>query len=245
MPPKIIKVKPKKAQKQSGSVYRIDCLCGCEGFYIGSTSESLSKRMAGHRRDMKLYQRPLYNHMREVDDPDQFTISLVERVEFNTREELAARENYYIRTLGAIKNGFNRRIEVSSADADIRKTLTERTKKWSADNKDRYKCMKPGCTYATPRRLGLLSHLARKHNDRTTVVEPPPIRNRVYNCMASIAPVASNNEQESNEQETSIPKPNKELNTDEENRIHFMLSRFAKTGIISAVDRRFLQSIYT
>jgi hypothetical protein len=89
--------------------------------YIGSTTQTLSLRMGGHRRDYKRQYNNLTSfHIVKYDDA---YIELLEEVECNTKEELHAREGHYIRTLNCVN-----------------KCMTGRTdKQWREDNKEQQK----------------------------------------------------------------------------------------------------------
>lgn len=78
-----------------GKVYRLDCKCGCEGFYIGSTVKTLNERITAHRSRMKTRNHKLYQHMREVG-PDMFSITLIEHVEFIEYLKMKEAEHYDI-----------------------------------------------------------------------------------------------------------------------------------------------------
>lgn len=94
-----------------GKVYRIDCGCGCNKFYIGSTTQKLSQRLANHKSASKRgTASKLYIHMREVDN-NNFLISEIEKPTTASKPELKALENKWIIATNAIKLGFNGRLE--------------------------------------------------------------------------------------------------------------------------------------
>ena len=87
----------------NGKIYKIlnhiDDKC-----YIGSTTQSLSKRMGKHRIDMKnsiKCNRMLYKHMIE-HGTEQFYIELVENYPCQSVEELRKREGELIRLYGTL-----------------------------------------------------------------------------------------------------------------------------------------------
>ena len=93
--------------------------------YVGSTCQSLSKRLSKHRREVnsrKSQTIPPYIKMREIGK-EHFYIELLEEYPCNNNEQLRAREGHYIREKGTL----NGRIE-------------ERThKEWKEENKERLK----------------------------------------------------------------------------------------------------------
>ena len=68
--------------------------------YVGSTIQPLSKRMNEHRstcnNSYKKVNVKLYQSMREIGQ-DNFYIELIETYPCNSKEELKAKEGYYIR----------------------------------------------------------------------------------------------------------------------------------------------------
>ena len=74
-----------------------------DDIYVGSTTSSLSKRMAMHRIDMKGYKknRRVYVKMNELG-VEQFYIELIENYPCETLEQLRQREGYYIRKMGTL-----------------------------------------------------------------------------------------------------------------------------------------------
>jgi hypothetical protein len=96
-------------QKMVAFIYRIDCSCGCERFYVGSTINSVRSRFSQHkyaaRKGLNL---KLYQHMREVGF-DKFSVHILKCIRHsiskpNLREKL---EGEYIESLDTVANGFN------------------------------------------------------------------------------------------------------------------------------------------
>ena len=90
--------------------------------YVGSTTQTLCKRMAKHRVDMhsktKLH-RPLYIKMKEYG-VDCFYIELIEECPCENKEQLRRREGHFIREIGTLNM-----------------ILAGRTKKeWTTDNNE-------------------------------------------------------------------------------------------------------------
>jgi len=93
--------------------------------YYGSTCETLSRRMAGHRRHFKMYKNGKYYYITSFKILELTTakIELVENYPCNSKEQLLQREGFYIRNNDCIN-----------------KYIPDRTKKeWVEDNKDKIK----------------------------------------------------------------------------------------------------------
>eukprot|EP00438_Fugacium_kawagutii_P018336 Skav212485 [mRNA] locus=scaffold385:584863:585342:- [translate_table: standard] len=75
--------------------------------YIGATCQSLSMRMAGHRRTKNLTGKnknmKLYQKMRELGE-EHFYIELVEETPCENKEQLRAIEGEYIRSIGTLNH---------------------------------------------------------------------------------------------------------------------------------------------
>lgn len=72
--------------------------------YVGSTANTLERRMTGHRRDMKTEgtkRRKLYSLMNEIGG-DKFFIELIEDYPCSSKLELLAREGFYVRDRGTL-----------------------------------------------------------------------------------------------------------------------------------------------
>ena len=87
-----------------GKIYKIWNTVDSE-IYVGSTCKNtLAERMAQHRSNFKLgVQYKLYQHMRTVG-VDNFHIELIQSYPCNSKDELCAREGYWIRQLNASLN---------------------------------------------------------------------------------------------------------------------------------------------
>ena len=68
-------------------------------YYIGSTCDSLSKRLYKHRSNNKKYENGLYNYVSSniITQYDDNYIELLELFPCNSKEELTAREGQLIR----------------------------------------------------------------------------------------------------------------------------------------------------
>ena len=72
-----------------------------DDIYIGSTYQALSKRLYEHKSDSNEGKGELYKLMRDIGK-EPFYIELIELYPCNNREELRAREGYYIRERGSL-----------------------------------------------------------------------------------------------------------------------------------------------
>jgi len=95
-------------KKYFGRVYKIQNDVD-DLVYIGSTIQTLAMRMGGHRSDCrkeKNKNHKAYKHMRSIGI-EHFKIVLIENMENCTKEELRAKEDYYIKQFNSVKNGLN------------------------------------------------------------------------------------------------------------------------------------------
>ena len=90
-------VKNSNVDYKNGKIYKLVNDIN-DNIYIGSTTQLLCKRMAWHRTKSKTGTSNLYNHMREIGI-EQFKIILIENYSCNSKNELEARERYYIEFL--------------------------------------------------------------------------------------------------------------------------------------------------
>ena len=115
-------IKPNKYQ--NGKIYTIRSN-DADDLYIGSTTQSLSKRFNDHKRDATCETRmnyPLYRKMNEVGI-DKFYIELYENYPCQNIEELRKREGELIRQMGTLN-----------------KQVAGRSKKeWTNENQDKVK----------------------------------------------------------------------------------------------------------
>ncbi len=96
-----------------------------DDIYIGSTTQPLSRRMVAHRTSATAnYPSRFYTFMRLHGIPN-FSIILIEAFSCNSREEILAKEDHYIRTL---KPTLNTKIAVCNDD-DKKKYIETRKQK--------------------------------------------------------------------------------------------------------------------
>ena len=86
----------------NGKIYKI--VCNISGLiYIGSTTkEFLSQRLINHRSAYKSWKNDNTKHYTtsfKVLENDDFSIVLIEAVNWNTKDELRSRERFYIESM--------------------------------------------------------------------------------------------------------------------------------------------------
>lgn len=88
----------------NAKIYKIWSPSHPDEIYIGSTTQPLAKRMGEHRRKCKRYQNGKCNYVTsfKILSYGDAKIELIEKVECKDKEELVAREGYYIRTLDCV-----------------------------------------------------------------------------------------------------------------------------------------------
>lgn len=118
--------------------------------YIGSTTQKLSYRFSGHRRDSRGTKSKATVHelMRQYG-LDAFRIELLEAVNCGNKEELRVYENKWIKQLNTVVNGWNCQYAVFNEENErqqkkqYRETNKEKIKQYEKryrlNNKDRIK----------------------------------------------------------------------------------------------------------
>lgn len=79
--------------------------------YVGSTTQSLAKRFGEHKSAIKQNSKKKKHHIHYVMEDqgiENFYIELVENYPCSSKEELNAREGYFIRQYDAVKTGYNK-----------------------------------------------------------------------------------------------------------------------------------------
>ena len=120
----------------NGKIYAIYNYFDPSLIYVGSTCQSLSKRLSKHRREVnskKSQTIPLYIKMREFGK-EHFYIELLEEYPCNNNEQLRAREGHYIRERGTL----NGRIE----DRTYKERMEEQKEKWREYRRKRWENVK-------------------------------------------------------------------------------------------------------
>ena len=124
----------------NGKVYKIWSPSHPDEIYIGSTTQPLAKRIGGHRTQYKQYQngKSRYFTSYKVLEHGDAKIELIEQVNCKCRDELIAREGYYIRTLNCVNKVIPDRT-TKEYYQDNRQEKLQQNKQWRENNKDKLK----------------------------------------------------------------------------------------------------------
>jgi hypothetical protein len=116
----------------NGKIYKIVSNI-TDDVYFGSTTQKLSKRIWSHRADYKMYLqgKRCYISSFKILETGYYDIILVENFPCRTKEELHARERFYIEN----NNCINKNIPCRT-DAEYRQDNKERYKDYRKENKD-------------------------------------------------------------------------------------------------------------
>ena len=126
---------------KNGKIYTIRS-DSTDKYYIGSTTQPLSKRLSKHKNDYKVYLNGKFNNITsfEIIKYDDCYIELLEAYPCNSKDELTKREGELIRLH---KNDIvNKRIEQRTKkqyQQDNKEKITERMKQYYNDNKEQIK----------------------------------------------------------------------------------------------------------
>ena len=127
-----------------GKIYKIECLSGNpDDIYIGSTTKQLlSQRMVNHRGNYKSWKNGNSNKMMSFDIFDKYgvencVITLIEDVNVNNKNELFAREAYYIRTLKCLNKIIPLRNKTEYIE-DNKLIISEKRKLYHEVNKEKF-----------------------------------------------------------------------------------------------------------
>ena len=131
---------------QLGKIYKLISPSGL--IYIGSTCEILSKRLGGHKIAYKYYQKHKNKKITSFilfdEDIDNIDIVLIENYPCNSKDELHARERYYIDSLKCVnKNKPHRtqkewREENKEYKSQIDKEYYEKNKEYFFQKQKKY-----------------------------------------------------------------------------------------------------------
>ena len=110
-----------------GKIYTIRNKNDPSLIYVGSTIQSLAKRLGGHKKDCKKTTKyPNHQLYTKIEDWNDWYIELYENCPCNSKEELCKREGEIIREIGTL----NRCIAGRS--------VRESQKNWRENNKEKY-----------------------------------------------------------------------------------------------------------
>jgi hypothetical protein len=123
-----------------GKIYTIRCKSDNSLIYVGSTTQSLSMRMAGHRKEIynenrKHYTKKLYQIIREMDNLNEWYIELYENFPCNNKEELLRKEGEIIRQIGTLNKEIAGRTK-KEYRAENKERIRERDRIYEKENKE-------------------------------------------------------------------------------------------------------------
>jgi hypothetical protein len=134
---------------KNGKIYKL--VCNTTGLqYVGSTTSTLAKRLYGHKGSYKLYQEGAGNYITsaKIIENGNYDIVLVEDYPCDSKDQLHARERYWIEKLDCVnKNVPNRTVKQYYVDNKVeilthkqkyyevnKGTISERKRKYYAQN---------------------------------------------------------------------------------------------------------------
>lgn len=127
---------------KNGKIYKIVDI-GYNKCYIGSTCESLSQRMARHRKDFKRWQQEKRNSYSLFDIFDEFgvdncKIELIEKCDVEDKEALRKREGLYIKENECVNKMISGRTRIQRYQDNKDKELLQ-CKLYQEKHKDKIK----------------------------------------------------------------------------------------------------------
>ena len=134
-----------KGDYANGRIYKIEPICEHDEneVYYGSTCQLLCKRMDSHRSNYKSWKngnraKTFSYELFEKYGIENCKIYLVELYPCETKEELLAREGYYIKNNKCVnKHVAGRTMQIYYEDHRV--AINERQKKYALENKDKIK----------------------------------------------------------------------------------------------------------
>jgi len=122
---------------KNSKIYVIRNHCN-DSVYVGSTTQSLSRRFSWHKAQMNFKKFQLYEAFINLGI-ENFYIELLELYPCSCRDELRSREGYYIRKFDSYKNGYNMKIAgrtMKDYYEDNKEKIKQKTKDYYEDNKE-------------------------------------------------------------------------------------------------------------
>jgi hypothetical protein len=126
----------------NGKIYKIEHVSGEGDVYIGSTTkEYLSQRIDKHRSCYKQWKAGKRCHIRSFDLFEKYGVEhcrivLLEAVLANSKDQLLARESFYIRSLECVNKVIPDRSKAEYY-TDNREKINQRAKDFYADNREK------------------------------------------------------------------------------------------------------------
>ena len=103
--------------------------------YYGSTTQSLSQRLAGHNAD---YKKDKTNSSKFILECEDYKIELIENYPCNNREQLMKKEGEYIKNNDCVNKVISGRTDKEYYE-DNKDKINERNKQYKINNKDKLK----------------------------------------------------------------------------------------------------------
>jgi len=126
----------------NGKIYKIQHISGEGQVYVGSTTKQyLSQRIDTHRSCYKRWKDGKHNfvtiyNLFEMHDIENCEIILLESVNANSKDELLARESYWIKQLDCVNKYIPNRTDKEYRQ-DNKEKIAEYKKKYQQDNKEK------------------------------------------------------------------------------------------------------------
>lgn len=125
----------------NGKIYKIWSPSRDDLVYYGSTYQSLSQRMAIHRNDYRRFKEGKFNNITSFkifEECDDYRIELIENYPCSNKEELNAREGYYIRNNNCVNKVVPDRT-LKQYYQDNKEKIKEEKKQYYQDHKEQAK----------------------------------------------------------------------------------------------------------
>ena len=121
----------KEHNNNIGRIYKLVCNDGY--FYIGSTIQTLNKRLTHHKQDSKRLKLKLYKHINTIGW-ENVKMELLEELTINNRKELLNKEGEYIR-----KEFSNLCLNMVTPPIDAKESEKESKRRYREKNKEKIK----------------------------------------------------------------------------------------------------------
>ena len=122
---------------QQGKIYKLINNESSEILYVGSTCDTLPKRLGGHKKTSKRYpNRKVYKNIMEIGGWDNVKIVLIEKYPCDEKIDLLKRERYWIENC----NSFNVEIPSRSDEEyrnDNKEKIKQRSRQYRLQNKEK------------------------------------------------------------------------------------------------------------
>ena len=121
-----------------GKVYKISCKTDPNLVYVGSTTQSLRKRLIKHRYDCKKLLKSIMFYQHVNNDWSNWEIELIEEIEFEDKKELYEREGHYIKSIGTLNTQIPLRDDKQYYE-DNRESILKYQHQYRQNNKNKIK----------------------------------------------------------------------------------------------------------